>query len=290
MLSTNHVDCTTSNVIVKNNVSCCCCCCNSGKSYDLTMHEYIVYEYLTRYNFKHFPSILKKNEHNFVQGNKFLVGPATTFIVENLDLFTDAKLAKQIYNEALLKFPSVKVGEIVEPFSEEFKRIFLDYKHQFGGVNLMNFSKSKSFEELFTFSTSPEITQHYSTEENEHYKEFLLMIKNENSLSSMIKYFTNTRDTSKFSRKYLAIIDFAINTLKFYEEERESILAIDLKTLIRLAILGYSLGWDIGWIRQNDGTPIEAAVASHTQSVCSIIVDVCLDVFADSNIEEIVNS
>ena len=71
-----------------------------GPSYEMTIHEYIINEYFTRYDFSHYEETIKNNTQIMTKSGKFDVYLATIFIIPNMHLFTDVSLYVEIINDA----------------------------------------------------------------------------------------------------------------------------------------------------------------------------------------------
>lgn len=249
-------------------------------SYNETAHEYILKEYFARYSFDHYKVVLEQNEGIFVIDGKFSAKLATEFIIENLHLFTDSLLYDTVVKEAIQKFTIINSDDYTNPFTEEGKKILLDYKNEYSGINALQFDPKDNFSMLNSYATSN--IGYLNEYEMENYTILFNMIETKSSLTSIIEFLEESKNDPNFTPKYVNIIDFSINASKFYEEEGENLYSIigGYKWFMACWGIGFAIGWDIGGLTHGDN--VGGAVFGSVTQTSVIVFNEALHQYIDS--------
>ena len=193
------------------------------KTYELTIHEYIVMEYEKRLNTNHWDAVLQQNRYAFTTRDGNIDFDAyVAFIIENIDKFSDPGLYADVMREALVKFgvDIVEAENLIEigGFNESTIERYYDVNNEFGGVNFMRQTESERLNEVYTLYVN-EVQSSLSTAEQSNMETILSMVINGNSVDNIVDFIDSTANNSAFSDSYKNTLHFAINTILFYDSD-----------------------------------------------------------------------
>ena len=187
-----------------------------GQSYTMTMHEWIMLEYTKRYCFAHYESTILANSHLFLIDGEVDEYLATKFVIDNLHLFGDSLLYAQVLNEALNEFmlPS-NMSNIPIAFSQESKRLLLDYENKHSGINIYSFCLYGGIDTLMRHYKKY-LASAFNEHEAENYLAMIGMLETAGSISEIITFLESTAGNPNFTPTYQTIHSFALNNSRFY--------------------------------------------------------------------------
>ena len=186
------------------------------EGYETTIHEYVLYEYFSRYDSSHYVDILLENSHSFIKDNEIEYYLLSEFIIENLHLFTDAKLFEEIISESKNKFNIDENTFIENMFSDSVKTKYLDYKNEHGGRNLMVFTIDENMDMLWE-NYDKNIKNLLTAAEQVHFETFLELSFQAESFIPMISFLEESIDNESFTDMYNQVLKFTLNTSRFYD-------------------------------------------------------------------------
>jgi len=177
------------------------------------IHDFILTEYFKRYDSSHFLKTFRVNMHQFIVNDAIDYALATKFVVENIELFSDSSLYDEVLNKALRKFQHHSTNA-ENAFSQNNIKRFLDFKHQYGGINLMHFNYWEQYNELFTYYKQ-KIAPTLSPHEKEHHDILFDKIFKAYSSSEILGFLEDTRNDANFSIHYVSSLDFTIDSIRY---------------------------------------------------------------------------
>ncbi|MCK9427965.1 MAG: hypothetical protein PHF36_09575 [Candidatus Cloacimonetes bacterium] len=197
----------------------CCCSCGKEHRYVMTFHEYVLSQYAFRVDRYRINHNLKENAHQFVINGKIDEELFTDFIANNMELLSDEKLFHNILLEARNKY-NLEIGDpLYSPFDAEARQIFLDYKGQYDGFNIIPLEREKALNNLYNWVKNNKYSEYsqFNQYEKDHFEIIYSMVAKGEPLAHCIAFIISSINDSKFSTRYRGILEFAINNGYFHE-------------------------------------------------------------------------
>ena len=195
---------------------------NTKGNYEKTIHEFVIFEYFTKYDFSHFIDTFRANKQYFLDDNQVNYEKLTAFIIENFYLFSDYELYEEIINQARIKYQVPETNVMENIFSENVKQQYLDYKHEYGGRNRLLFNKQAKYEEMYAYYQT-NLAPKLSPPERNSFETLLMLTYNSDSFFPIISFLEESLKTMGYSNAYDEFLKFALNNSKFYNEEEVSL-------------------------------------------------------------------
>ena len=190
-------------------------------TFEITIHEYLLKEFWKRYDFSKIENAISENHHLLVNRSGSIDEYLTIkFFADNIESFRDDLLFADIAKKAS-KLYSVHVDvDMINLFSQEGAREFIDYDQQYGGMNLL-LSDKNAVKQQWLNRYEKNIKNRLSINEQAHYEDFLNFMYSGVSIGDAIAYLESTKIRGSFSEIYSEFLDFAYNNYSFYEEEKD---------------------------------------------------------------------
>jgi len=177
-----------------------------SKSYEMGLHEYIMYEYFSNYNTEHYVQTFIDHIDMIATGENVYMESVFEFYLENINLFADIELFDSIVKEARSIYGVSDDVEIKNAFSkhtiEKYTRISIFEKENLIKTHYRNNASSR-----------------ISENDLNHYISLQDLVGNKASKMQIINFLEETKRDESFSLFYKDVLDFSLNAFKFYNEE-----------------------------------------------------------------------
>jgi tRNA-binding EMAP/Myf-like protein len=184
-------------------------------SYEMTIHEYVFYQYILLYDNSHYEETLTNHSYKFLNtDNTINQELAIEFIIENIHLFSDSLLYAQIVQDAKSKF--YFDGQVPIAFTES-DVMFTDYKKEHDGINIFQFDEKLLRNEL-EFFNKIYIHPHLNHDDINHYDILTDMMISNLPKDDIITFIEKAIEIPSFSQLYLSTLDFTLNNFRFHHE------------------------------------------------------------------------
>jgi len=178
----------------------------NSKVNNFETYEYVISNYLKKYDTSHYKDVLNNNPKLVASARSGNFYEVMTFIVENIDLFSDSSLFQELVEEARVIHNIDDSVEIPNPFSKNSVGLVLDYEKQNTGLNLLRFTV-EDFLDLY----NEELAIAFSSFERENFDIFVNMILNED-IQTTLKFLNLS--LQEHSGHYL----YMLNNFAYYYE------------------------------------------------------------------------
>lgn len=184
--------------------------------YKISATEYVMVEYFRTYDTSHFEKTLWENSDKFMDKGGVNYDMLSQFVGENIGLFSDEKMFQEIATKAVDIFNLKDNPEDLNPFSKTAIQSFLDYKHQYGGINLMKPTVQETYKELNSI-VYPMAEKNLYREEFEHFEKLVYLTSNEHPAYQVLDAIDYGLNSMKNSGNYREALEFAQNHFNFQE-------------------------------------------------------------------------
>jgi len=197
-------------------------CCDADdprfKNYKLTIHEFILLEYNRRLDRIRISENLMTNKDEWMYNEIFKEYEFSEFYVNNIELFTDIDLFHEVLEEAREKYGVEQGAPLWSPYDPEILEMLGDYDGSHDGINLIRLGRQERLNDLRDWIERNANSEwgNYTEYEHVHFQQLWNMIRNDRRFRELIQFVEWTKDDVELSPEYKSILDFAINTFKFY--------------------------------------------------------------------------
>ena len=202
----------------------------------MSAHEFILSEYDSRFTKPDFEKIITDSISVYSENGLFNFDDFSIFLLNNLSLFSDTLLYKQIVDEAIVKYnlPSKYIIEI--PYTQAFNKKYFDTSGNNGGYNFFQETRNKTIDVIYEYC-SDNIYSFLSDVERENINEILSFLTRENGdLTDVISFIEAEllANNQIFSARYINFLEFTKNncTFRLSSYSNNSIYWIDEDTIM----------------------------------------------------------
>jgi hypothetical protein len=188
----------------------------SPNGYTMTMHEYIMNEFMSRFDIEGFHDLLGNDAFFQSVTDTTNVYEIIKYFADNIELFLDSSLFDEILIEAGSKYNYAIEPDMLNLFSKDKVKLYIDYDKVYGGVNLLQ-PHSALLRDEMQVRYEGNIKPNLNPVDRQHYEALLTLMYDGSSLDKIA--FLNIPATGIHSPLYKEFLAFAMNNYRFYHTE-----------------------------------------------------------------------